>query len=158
MKYIVRSLKYLLLISVLYVALLWVSSIYTYNGMVDVVTLLKAQLGSERGVWLVATFIGLALLYPRFGYVRRIVEDVDIEGDRIRIDNAMKLYGFKFAGTRDGRLVYRAEGIIRRIILLFEDEVLVHEVEGGVEIEGLRRSAVRIIYQLRAYIEHKERY
>lgn len=158
MKYIVRSLKYLLLISVLYVALLWVSSIYTYNGMVDVVTLLKAQLGSERGVWLVATFIGLALLYPRFGYVRRIVEDVDIEGDRIRIDNAMKLYGFKFAGTRDDRLVYRTEGIIRRITLLFEDEVLVREVEGGVEIEGLRRSAVRIIYQLRAYIEHKERY
>lgn len=158
MKYIVRSLKYLLLISVLYVALLWVSSIYTYNGMVDVVTLLKAQLGSERGVWLVATFIGLALLYPRFGYVRRIVEDVDIEGDRIRIDNAMKLYGFKFAGVREGRLVYRAEGIIRRITLLFEDEVLVREVEGGVEIEGLRRSAVRIIYQLRAYIEHKERY
>lgn len=158
MKYIVRSLKYLLLISVLYVALLWVSSIYTYNGMVDVVTLLKAQLGSERGVWLVATFIGLALLYPRFGYVRRIVEDVDIEGDRIRIDNAMKLYGFKFAGVREGRLVYRAEGIIRRITLLFEDEILVREVEGGVEIEGLRRSAVRIIYQLRAYIEHKERY
>ena len=158
MKYIVRSLKYLLLISVLYVALLWVSSIYTYNGMVDVVTLLKAQLGSERGVWLVATFIGLALLYPRFGYVRRIVEDVDIEGDRIRIDNAMKLYGFKFAGVREGRLVYRAEGIIRRITLLFEDEVLVREVEGGVEIEGLRRRAVRIIYQLRAYIEHKERY
>ena len=158
MKYIVRSLKYLLLISVLYVALLWVSSIYTYNGMVDVVTLLKAQLGSERGVWLVATFIGLALLYPHFGYVRRIVEDVDIEGDRIRIDNAMKLYGFKFAGVREGRLVYRAEGIIRRITLLFEDEILVREVEGGVEIEGLRRSAVRIIYQLRAYIEHKERY
>lgn len=158
MKYIVRSLKYLLLISVLYVALLWVSSIYTYNGMVDVVTLLKAQLGSERGVWLVATFIGLALLYPRFGYVRRIVEDVDIEGDRIRIDNAMKLYGFKFAGVREGRLVYRAEGIIRRITLLFEDEILVRVVEGGVEIEGLRRSAVRIIYQLRAYIEHKERY
>ena len=50
MKYIVRSLKYLLLISVLYVALLWVSSVYTYNGMVDVATLLKAQLGSERGV------------------------------------------------------------------------------------------------------------
>ena len=158
MKYIVRSLKYLLLISVLYVALLWVSSIYTYNGMVDVVTLIRAQFGSDRGVWLVATFIGLALLYPRFGYVRRIVEDVDIEGDRIRIDNAMKLYGFKFAGVREGRLVYRAEGIIRRITLLFEDEVLVREVEGGVEIEGLRRSAVRIIYQLRAYIEHKERY
>ena len=59
---------------------------------------------------------------------------------------------------RDGKMVYRAQGIIRRITLLFDDEILVHQVEGGVEIEGLRRTAVRIIYQLNAYIEHKERY
>lgn len=158
MKYAIRSLKYLLLISVLYVALLWVSSIYTYGGMVDVATLLRAQLGSQRGVWLVVAFVALAIFYPRFGYVRRVVSGADIEGDRIRIDNAMKLYGFKFAEVREGVLVYRAEGIIHRITLLFEDEILVRQVEGGVEIEGLRRSAVRIIYQLKAYIEHKERY
>lgn len=158
MKYAIRSLKYLLLISVLYVALLWVSSIYTYDGMVDVATLLRAQLGSQRGVWLVVAFVALAIFYPRFGYVCRVVSGADIEDDRIRIDNAMKLYGFKFAEVREGRLVYRAEGIIRRLTLLFEDEILVRQVEGGVEIEGLRRSAVRIIYQLKAYIEHKERY
>ena len=158
MKYAIRSLKYLLLISVLYVALLWVSSIYTYDGMVDVATLLRAQLGSQRGVWLVVAFVALAIFYPRFGYVCRVVSGADIEDDRIRIDNAMKLYGFKFAEVREGALVYRAEGIIRRLTLLFEDEILVRQVEGGVEIEGLRRSAVRIIYQLKAYIEHKERY
>ena len=157
MKYAIRSLKYLLLISVLYVALLWVSSIYTYDGMVDVATLLRAQLGSQRGVWLVVAFVALAIFNPRFGYVRRVVSGADIEDDRIRIDNAMKLYGFKFAEVREGALVYRAEGIIRRLTLLFEDEILVRQVEGGVEIEGLRRSAVRIIYQLKAYIEHKER-
>jgi hypothetical protein len=125
--------------------------------MVDVVTLLKAQLGSERGVWLVATFIGLALLYPRFGYVRRIVEDVDIEGDRIRIDNAMKLYGFKFAGTRDGRLVYRAEGIIRRITLLFEDEVVVEQIGDEVVISGHRRTVVRAVIRLEGYLVNKRR-
>ena len=158
MKYVLRSLKYLLLICVLYVALLWASSIYTYNGMVDVATLLRAQFGTQRGIWLVVAFVALALFYPRFGYVRRVVSGVDIESDRIRIDNAMKLYGFKFAEVREGRLVYRAEGIVRRLTLLFEDEILVSQVDGGVEIEGLRRSAVRIIYQLNAYIEHKERY
>lgn len=158
MKYAVRSLKYLILICVLYVALLWASSIYTYNGMVDVSTLLRAQFGTQRGLLLVVAFVALALFYPRFGYVRRIVAGVDIEADRIRIDNAMRLYGFKFAEVREGRLVYRAEGIVRRLTLLFEDEILVSQVEGGVEVEGLRRSTVRIIYQLNAYIEHKERY
>ena len=158
MKYAVRSLKYLLLICVLYVALLWASSIYTYNGMVDVMTLLRAQLGSDRGLLLIVAFVVLAIFYPRFGYIRRTISGADIEGDRIRIDNAMKLYGFKFVEVREGALVYRAEGIIRRITLLFEDEILVRKVEDGIEVEGIRRSAVRIIYQLNAYIEHKERY
>lgn len=155
MKYAIRSLKYLLLICVLYVAMTWLSAVYTYDT--DVETLLRAQLGSERGLWLIVCMVALALFYPRFGFVRRLVEGVNIDNDRIRIDNAMKLYGFKFAEVRDGVAVYRAEGIIRRITLLFEDEILVRQVEGGVEIEGLRRTAVRIIYQLKAYIEHRER-
>ena len=157
MKYAIRSLKYLILFCVLYVAMTWLSSISQYDGLVDVETLLRAQLGSERGLWLVVCMGALALFYPRFGFVRRVVKGVDIENDRIRIDNAMRLYGFKFAEVRDGRMVYRAEGIIRRMTLLFEDEILVRQVEDGVEIEGLRRSAVRIIYQLSAYIERKER-
>lgn len=155
MKYIIRSLKYLLVLCVLYVALMWLSSVSTYGGAVDTMTLLRAQLSSERGVWLVVAFVALALFYPKFGYVCRGVAGADIETDRVRIDNAMQLYGFKFAEVRDGALVYRAEGIVRRVILLFEDEIVVRRTEGGVEVEGKRREAVRIIFQLSAYIDNK---
>lgn len=155
MKYAVRSLKYLLFICVLYVALMWLSSISTYGGAVDTMTLLRAQLASDRGVWLVVAFVALALFYPKFGYVRRVIEGADMDADRVRIDNAMQLYGFKFAEVRDGGLVYRAEGVVRRIILLFEDEIIVRRVEGGIEVEGKRREAVRIIFQLSAYIDNK---
>lgn len=155
MKYIIRSLKYLLVLCVLYVALMWLSSVSTYGGAVDTMTLLRAQLSSERGVWLVVAFVALALFYPKFGYVCRQVAGADIEADRVRIDNAMQLYGFKFAEVRDGALVYRAEGIVRRVILLFEDEIVVRRTEGGVEVEGKRREAVRIIFQLSAYIDNK---
>jgi hypothetical protein len=155
MKYIIRSLKYLLVLCVLYVALMWLSSVSTYGGAVDTMTLLRAQLSSERGVWLVVAFVALALFYPKFGYVCREVAGADIEADRVRIDNAMQLYGFKFAEVRDGALVYRAEGVVRRLILLFEDEIVVRRTEGGVEVEGKRREAVRIIFQLSAYIDNK---
>ena len=155
MKYIIRSLKYLLVLCVLYVALMWLSSVSTYGGAVDTMTLLRAQLSSERGVWLVVAFVALALFYPKFGYVCRQVAGADIEADRVRIDNAMQLYGFKFAEVRDGALVYRAEGVVRRVILLFEDEIVVRRTEGGVEVEGKRREAVRIIFQLSAYIDNK---
>ena len=121
----------------------------------DTMTLLRAQLASDRGVWLVVAFVALALFYPKFGYVRRVIEGADMDADRVRIDNAMQLYGFKFAEVRDGGLVYRAEGVVRRIILLFEDEIIVRRVEGGIEVEGKRRQAVRIIFQLSAYIDNK---
>lgn len=155
MKYAVRSLKYLLFICVLYVALMWLSSISTYGGAVDTMTLLKAQLSSDRGTSLIVAFVALALFYPKFGYVRRVIAGADIETDRVRIDNAMQLYGFKFEEVRDDALVYRADGVVRRVILLFEDEILVRRVEGGIEVEGKRRQAVRIIYQLSAYIDNK---
>ena len=157
MKYAVRSLKYLLLICVLYVALTWLSALYTYDGMVDVVTLMRAQLGSQRGTLLIVASLLLAIFYPRFGYIRRVVQGADIVTDRLRIDNAMKIYGFKFVEEREGALVYRAEGVINRIVLLFEDEILVRQTEGGIEVEGIRRRAVRILLQLNAYIEHRER-
>jgi hypothetical protein len=87
--------------------------------------------------------------------MHRAIAGADIESDRVRIDNAMQLYGFKFAELRDGALVYRAEGVVRRIILLFEDEIIVRHIEGGIEVEGKRRQAVRIIIQLSAYIDNK---
>ena len=155
MKYAVRSLKYLLFICVLYVALTWLSSVSTYGGAVDTMTLLKAQLTSDRGLMIVVAFVALALFYPKFGYVCRVIEGADIEADRVRIDNAMQLYGFRFAEVREDALVYRAEGVVRRLILLFEDEILVRRVEGGIEVEGKRRQAVRIIFQLSAYIDNK---
>lgn len=155
MKYAVRSLKYLLFICVLYVALMWLSSVSTYGGAIDTMTLLKAQLSSDRGTSLIVAFVALALFYPKFGYVRRVIAGADIEADRVRIDNAMQLYGFKFEEVRDDALVYRADGVVRRVILLFEDEILVRRVEGGIEVEGKRRQAVRIIYQLSAYIDNK---
>ena len=155
MKYAVRSLKYLLFICVLYVALMWLSSVSTYGGAIDTMTLLKAQLSSDRGLMIVVAFVALALFYPKFGYVRRVIAGADIEADRVRIDNAMQLYGFKFEEVRDDALVYRADGVVRRVILLFEDEILVRRVEGGIEVEGKRRQAVRIIFQLSAYIDNK---
>lgn len=155
MKYAVRSLKYLLFICVLYVALMWLSSVSTYGGAIDTMTLLKAQLSSDRGTSLIVAFVALALFYPKFGYVRRAIMGANIETDRVRIDNAMQLYGFKFEEVRDDALVYRADGVVRRVILLFEDEILVRRVEGGIEVEGKRRQAVRIIYQLSAYIDNK---
>jgi hypothetical protein len=153
-RYIVRSLKYLLFISVLYIALVWLMSVTSYSEKVDMWLLLESQLRSEQGTLLIVAFIALAIFYPRFGFMRRKVEGVDITRDRIRIDNAMRVYGFMFVGMEGEALVYRANGVIKRLSFMYEDRVEVRVVDGGVEIDGIRRAVARIAFQLSAYIDN----
>ncbi|MBO5820673.1 MAG: hypothetical protein J6R02_03685 [Alistipes sp.] len=153
-RYIVRSLKYLLFISVLYIALVWLMSVTSYSEKVDMWLLLESQLRSEQGTLLIVAFIALAIFYPRFGFMRRKVEGVDITRDRIRIDNAMRVYGFMFVGMEGETLVYRANGVIKRLSFMYEDRVEVRVVDGGVEIDGIRRAVARIAFQLSAYIDN----
>lgn len=153
-RYIVRSLKYLLFISVLYIALVWLMSVTSYSEKVDMWLLLESQLRSEQGTLLIVAFIALAIFYPRFGFMRRKVEGVDITRDRIRIDNAMRVYGFMFVGMEGETLVYRANGVIKRLSFMYEDRVEVRVVDGGVEIDGIRRAVARIAFQLNAYIDN----
>lgn len=153
-RYIVRSLKYLLFISVLYIALVWLMSVTSYSEKVDMWLLLESQLRSEQGTLLIVAFIALAIFYPRFGFMRRKVDGVDITRDRIRIDNAMRVYGFMFVGMEGEALVYRANGVIKRLSFMYEDRVEVRVVDGGVEIDGIRRAVARIAFQLSAYIDN----
>lgn len=153
-RYIVRSLKYLLFISVLYIALVWLMSVTSYSEKVDMWLLLESQLRSEQGTLLIVAFIALAIFYPRFGFMRRKVEGVDITRDRIRVDNAMRVYGFMFVGMEGETLVYRANGVIKRLSFMYEDRVEVRVVDGGVEIDGIRRAVARIAFQLSAYIDN----
>jgi hypothetical protein len=47
--------------------------------------------------------------------------------------------------------------MLRRIFLMFEDEIEVHIFASGIEMRGLRRSVARVGYQLSAYI-HNSRF
>lgn len=156
-RYIIRSLKYLLFISVLYVVLMWLMLLTSPSpkvGVLDLWAMLLQQLNSEQGMWLVVSFLALAIFYPRFGFMTRKVEGVVMERDRVRINNAMRAYGFEFVAMEGENLVYRANGALKRLSFMYEDRIEVREVDEGVEIQGIRRAVARIAYQLGAYIEN----
>ena len=155
MKYAIRSLKYLLLLCVLYVALVWLMAISEGVTGVDLGARLLAKIQTDKGPWLVVVFLLLALLYPRFGFMRSTIGNCNIKEDGLRINNAMTLFGFKLKSEGNGELVYRASSPIKRAMLMFEDEIIVRNCADGVEIVGLRRSVARVAYQLKAYINNK---
>ena len=160
MKYLIRSVKYLLLLAVLYVALEWVSLTFAPDPSIAGLTLgevLALRIQGERGMILIAAFVGLAAFYPLFGFMKMRIDNCNFERDAIRIDNAMRTFGFKLKEDRGNVKIYGAEGILRRVVLMFEDNIEVHILPTGIELRGLRRSVARVGYQLKAYI-HNSRF
>lgn len=154
MKYVVRSLKYLVLLCVLYVALTYLMTFVEPTDATVWQQLLK-HLNTRNGLYMVIAFVLLAALYPKFGYMRSLIQECDIKEDRVRIDNAMRIFGFRVEQEGGDCVVYRAEGIVHRLSLMFEDRIEVRAVEGGVELKGLRRSVARVALQLRSYIDNR---
>lgn len=154
MKYVVRSLKYLVVLCVLYVALTYLMS-FVEPSTATVWEQLLTHLNTRNGLYMVIAFLLLAALYPKIGFMRSRIEDCDIVGDRIRIDNAMRIFGFRAVEEGGDRIIYRAEGIVHRLSLMFEDSIEVSAVDGGVELRGLRRSVARVALQLQSYINNR---
>ena len=160
MRYVIRSVKYFILICVLYVALEWAMLTFAPDATIEGLTLgelLTLRFESERGMLLVAAFVGLAAFYPLFGFMKMRIENSCYERDGIRLNNAMRTYGFKLKEERGNVKIYGAEGILRRVTLMFEDEIEVHQVDGGIELRGLRRTVARVGYQFKAYL-HNSRF
>ena len=154
-KYIVRSLKYLVALCVLYVVLM--AFMHHYNNPFGLTIEQRVQLmfSTWRGCGMViATFV-LAATYPFFGYVKRTFEG-DIVADREQLNRAADFVGLELVSESAEELVYHAKGL-RRLVMLFEDTVRVRQCGSQIEVEGLRRVAVRMAFDAERYITNKRR-
>lgn len=144
--YIVKSVKYFLLLCVLYTVLMVV--LYaTDSAAVPVEGLGDYLLYTTRGRVMILLTILLSVLYPRFGFVEREIEG-SIASDRERIVNVMRQYGMALESESDGEMCFRAVGFTRRLRMLYEDRIVVRECDGRLHVSGLRRVAVAVAFAI----------
>ncbi|WP_295938712.1 hypothetical protein [uncultured Alistipes sp.] len=151
MRYFIRSLKYfaaLCVICIVIMALMLVSgtSALTFDETIYV------MFHSTRYLTLLAAIVALAALYPKFGFVVRDVEG-DVEQNRQQIITAFKTGGFVLSEEEDGVMTFRADGIMRKLRLLGEDEIKVSQYGQWIRIDGIRRGVARVQYRLDSYIQ-----
>lgn len=156
-RYWIRSVKYLGAFYVLYIGMLWV--MHYFNNTVGITFKQRLQMmfddGDWRGVGMIVASIVLAATYPLFGYTkRRIVGNITTY--REQINRAADFTGLVLVSESENELIYRAKGV-RRLVMLFEDEVKVRQIGEEIEIEGLRRVAVRMAIDAERYITNKRR-
>lgn len=157
-RYWIRMVKYLVLLCLLFVALM---ALMYYTGNMGLLkgegfwdTLWQQLFYTERGRWMIPAILMLSLCYPRFGYVKRVVEDCNWQEHRTQIENAFRAHGFEVVSESDQKICFRATGWLSRLQYLFEDEICIRPQGKGIEIEGIRRAAVKIAFRLEGFLAH----
>lgn len=151
MKYFVRSVKYFVALCVL-CAVLMVLMLVTGTSQLTAEETLYLLFHSDRFVLLAVAVVVLALSYPKFGFIVRRMEG-DLVNDRTQIETAFRNEGFCLVREENGVLYFRGENFIKRLTLLFEDDVTVHQEGEELVIDGIRRGVARVVYRLGGYLQ-----
>lgn len=109
-------------------------------------------LSSERGIFMLVSLLGLAALYPYFGYTKRTL-DVNFEQNKDAVLKVMDLCGYQADHTtQDGEIVFRASTAVKKIKYLGEDTIVLSTQADKMALEGVRKELVRIEYRLRTFL------
>ncbi len=151
--YLIHSLKYFLklvgLLVVIY-ALLFV----TGSARVSAHEFLHELFHERNGAMLLAALVALALVYPRFGFVKRRI-DAGIDRDRDEILRVFGQAGYSMTLHSDGIMVFRASGS-KRLINMYDDRiVLTYDDDSHITIEGIRKETVQIEFRIKSYVNNK---
>ena len=153
-RYFIRSVKYLIALVILYVGLMAVMH-YSQHSPITFAQRWQLMFEQWNGWGMVIVSILLAATYPFFGYTKRSFEG-DIVADREQLNTAAKFVGLELVSESGNELLYRAKGL-RRVTMLFEDDIVVRQNGTQLEVEGLRRVAVRFAFDVERYITNKRR-
>lgn len=142
MKYLRRSLKYLIQISLVFVLVI---GALMATGMVSKDVTVAFRNGWTSLGWIALMFVLMSAAYPAFGYGKRIIR---IKGDPAelwpRIDEAMA--GRGYVKVEEGK--YQLASPLARAARLWEDGISITPVLGGLEAEGLVRDLSRVVMTL----------
>ncbi len=147
MRYLVRSAKYFAAFCVLYVAIIWISVKTTSSMDVNVWDYIVATFATTRGKLLGVAVVVLSALYPRMGFMTRQVQ-CDMTEERDFILSIFAVAGFTLKEESEGRMVFKADNILSRIVMLFEDEIVVEQNGPKLDITGIRRAVAKVIYRM----------
>ena len=147
MKYLIRAVKYFLAFCVLYVGVVYLS-IMTSKGMeLSVWQYIVAAFATTKGKMLGAAVVVLSALYPRMGFMTRRVE-CDMQEERDYLLQMFAVAGFSLKEESEGRMVFRADNILSRLVMLFEDEITVEQYGQWIDITGIRRGVAKVVYRM----------
>ena len=145
--YLRRALKYFIQISFIFVVIIGILML-TNMASKDINTAFRH--GWQSVELILAAFAVMSLLYPLFGYGKRMIHAAGDPADHWKtIDETMDFRGYVPAGeTLEGGRKFKLKSSMNRVARLWEDTITINSVLGGFQAEGLNRDLVRVVMAL----------
>lgn len=145
MKYLVRSLKYLVYFVVIFIICVAIVVVFSHQSFTDIPSLFKE--GSLLPICLI--FIGFAAIYPAVGYRKgRLNLDGEWKDYRDTVVDTMESAGYKLVEEDGSRLKFRHTRPMIRLTRMWEDAVTFEQQENDpylVLVDGPSRDTLRIV-------------
>ncbi len=149
MRFFQRSIKYFLSLCLAYVVVLYALS-FTEMMVLTRGQTFNAVFSTHRGLVMVIAIVALSAAYPYFGFMKRRLKG-DITKERDIIIKAFELQHFRVMKIEEGfRITFVAEGLFKRLSMLFEDHILVTQMGEEFEIRGNRKGVAYVVFRLEA--------
>lgn len=146
MRYLIRAVKYLLAFCVLYLGVVWIS-IATNSALEGSVwDYVSATYVTQRGKMLMLAVVALSAAYPSFGFMKRRVK-WNMAEQRDRLIEIFAAAGFSLKSEQEGKMIFRANNVLDKLVMLFEDEISVSADGDEIVVEGIRRGVAKVIYR-----------
>ena len=152
--YLIRSLKYLIWLFILFTVILTVM-VATGTSRLDAGESVTELFMTSRGQMMLIVIVVLALLYPRFGFTSRDVR-ANMPADRERLIQIFETSGFVLVAEEGSRMVFRARTPLKKAMLLWEDRITVESDEKYVKLDGIRKEVVRLEFRLKPVLNRPE--
>ena len=68
--------------------------------------------------------------------------------DADRLVEIFAAAGFALKLKSEGKMVFKANNILDRLVMLFEDEIVVEQQGEQISLSGIRRGVAKVIYRL----------
>lgn len=151
--YIRRAAGYFIKLIVL-VAVLYLLMFVTGSTRVSAAAMLHEMFSTSRGIMLLGALAVLSALYPRFGYVKRVVK-ADFRTNREEILNALRKNGYILVSEQSGRqMVFRADSFFKKLVMSFDDAVTVTDSGDTITVEGPRKAVVPVQFRIDTYVNN----
>ncbi len=140
MKYLIRSIKYLVFIVIMFTLTITIFFYLSPNKQEDLTILDMFQHNSNQ---LVIFFVAFSAIYPLIGYGKKQIFVSNFVQNKEAIIEIFTNANFVIDKQTDTLLVFKLKNPLMRLLRTFEDRVTIDFSENPVLIEGLRKDVFR---------------